>query len=221
MRKIVGAAFQSIDGVMQAPGGESEDPTGGFAFGGWQAAYMGSPASNAIEPFLKPPFALLLGRRTYDIFAAYWPYAKGEDVEIGRAFDEAEKFVLTHRDEPLAWENSHRVPDMAALRDIKDGDGPDLRIWGSSTLYPALIQAGLLDEVTLFTYPLVLGNGKRVFEPGTPAKAMRCVAQQAYPDGVSVATFRPVGEVKPGNVSAPANNEREASRQEAIAEGRW
>ena len=221
MRRIVGALFQTLDGVMQGPGGHHEDDTGEFALGGWQMGIKDAAAEAAIGKFLDPPFSLLLGRRTYDIFSAYWPYVTGEEAALGQAFTNADKYVLTHRDEPLEWENSHRLANVDALAAVKDRDGPDLRIWGSGTLYPALIAAGLLDELTLFTYPLVLGSGKRTFRDGTPPGAMKLGDHQVTPGGVIVATIRPDGPVKPGAANFAPPNPREEARQTAMADGRW
>ena len=221
MRRIVGAVFQTLDGVMQAPGGKSEDPTDGFTHGGWQMGYSDEVAEAAIGELLKPPFALLLGRRTYDIFASYWPYVQGEEAGIGESFTKAEKYVLTNGNAPLDWENSHRVASMDELAKIKEGDGPDLRIWGSGAIYPGLIEAGLLDELTLLTYPLVLGQGKRTFRDGTPASALKLTRHETGPSGVLITTFEPGGEIpKGGNHQAPPN-EREAQRQHAMESGRW
>jgi dihydrofolate reductase len=221
MRKIVGAVFQTLDGVMQAPGGPSEDSTDGFTQGGWQMGFKDEDAGAAIGKFLDPSYALLLGRRTYDIFSSYWPFVEGEEAALGEAFTKADKYVLTHRDEPLEWENSHRLADIAALAAVKAGDGPELRIWGSGTLYPALIAAGLLDELTLFTYPLVVGGGKRTFRDDTPPGAMKLVDHQITPGGVIIATVRPDGPVKPGTANLAPPNPREEARQAAMADGRW
>jgi dihydrofolate reductase len=221
MRKIVGAIFQSLDGVMQAPGGQTEDPTEGFTHGGWQMGYSDKVAEGAIGELLKPPFALLLGRRTYDIFASYWPFVKGEEAGIGEAFTKAEKYVLTRGNSPLDWENSHRLSGMEELAKIKDAEGPDLRIWGSGTIYPSLIETGLLDELTLLTYPLLLGSGKRTFRDGTPMTALKLSKHETGPGGVSVATFRPGGEVPKGSVNLAPPNESEERRQQAMADGSW
>ena len=221
MRKIVGTVFQSLDGVMQAPGGPSEDPTDGFTHGGWQMAYSDNVAEASIGEMLKPPFALLLGRRTYDIFASYWPFVKGEEAGIGESFTKADKYVLTHGNAPLEWENSHRLSGIAELRKVKEGDGPDLRIWGSGTLYPALIESGLLDQLMLVTYPLVLGSGKRTFRDGTPAAALKLRKHETGPSGALITTFEPAGEIKTGAANAVPPNEREEKRQRAMAEGGW
>src|SRR3982751_1206254 len=149
MRRIVGAAFSTLDGVIQGPGGPSEDTTGGFRFSGWLPPVGDEAINDKIGELFGRPFDLLLGRRTYDIFAAYWPYAPDEMAAIRDPFDDCTKYVVTHRDEPLHWRNSQRVEKVADLRAIKQSDGSDIVIQGSSTLYPQLLEAGLLDELTL------------------------------------------------------------------------
>lgn len=221
MRRIVGTVFQTIDGVMQAPGGESEDPTHGFAHGGWQMGYHDPEANAALGKAFVPPYSLLLGRRTYEIFASYWPYVQGENAEMGKAFTQADKFVLTHSGAPLEWENSHRLTDLDALAEVKRGDGPDMRIWGSTTLFPQLLKAGLLDELNVFTYPLVLGDGKRLFGDGTPAGGFTVQDRGTGSAGVSWATLVPGAKIP----DAPANeippNPRNDRRQKAMHEGNW
>ena len=138
MRKLTGAVFQSLDGVMQAPGGPEEDPTGGFRFGGWVAALLGrGHGRRSSKIYRRPDYDLLLGKRTYDIFSAYWPY--NQDIPIGAKFQRINKYVLTHSNEPLRWENSHKLSgDTAdAVAELKRSEGRDLLIQGSSTLYRA------------------------------------------------------------------------------------
>ena len=221
MRRIVGAILQTLDGVMQAPGGKSEDPTDGFTHGGWQMGYSDKVAESVIGELLKPPFGLLLGRRTYDIFASYWPYVTGEERAIGESFTKADKYVLTHGDAPLDWENSHRLSGMDELASVKESEGPELRIWGSGTIYPALIEAGLLDSLTLLTYPLVLGSGKRTFRDGTPVTALKLARHDTGPSGVLVTRFEPGGEIPQGSLNQAPPNEREDRRQAAMAGGNW
>ncbi|WP_037499063.1 dihydrofolate reductase family protein [Sphingomonas jaspsi] len=221
MRKIVGTVFQSLDGVMQAPGGPSEDPTDGFALGGWQFGFPDEEAGAAIGPSLMPPYSLLLGRRTYDIFASYWPYHDGQDKEIADDFNAAEKFVMTRHDAPLDWAGSRRVSGFDALAEIKQGDGPDLQIWGSSTLYPGLIERGMLDRLTILTYPVVLGSGKRTFAPGSPPTTLRFESGKTTSRGTAVAVFVPELCVATGESPAAKANAHEAKRQQAIAEGKW
>jgi len=216
MRSIVGATFVSLDGVMQAPGGPGEDWTVGFANGGWLPAMFDDQAGEAIDTLFTEPFDLLLGRRTYDIFAAYWPFAKGENKPMGEMFDRVGKCVVTRPYEPLVWQNSHRLAGLDALAELKRGDGPDLIIQGSSTLYPQLLAAGLIDRLTLMIFPLILGSGKRLFGDGTPPGAMKMVDHKVSPGGNIIATYEPSGEVKLGTFASPSPSEREQERQEQM-----
>lgn len=240
MRRIRGAAFLSLDGVMQAPGGPSEDPTGGFAHGGWLPQFFDEDVGAAIDAFFGNSYDLLLGRRTYDIFAAYWPYVGGEAtgigevfdrtgkeegevaaIEMGEAFTRANKYVLTRGSPDLGWSNSHGLGSMDDVRRVKEGDGPDLVIQGSSTLYPALLEAGLLDRLTLMTFPVVLGQGKRLFGDGTPARALKLVEQTLTRTGAVIATYEPAGGIEHGWAGPQSTSAREKARQQAMAEGRW
>lgn len=223
MRRIIGAAFVSLDGVMQAPGGKTEDPTGGFDQGGWQFKFPDPAADETLGPLLDGQYDLLLGRRTYDIFAAYWPYVKGEEAGIGEAFTRAGKYVLTHGSQPLEWNNSHRLGGIEDVARLKAGDGPELRIWGSSTLYPGLLAAGLIDRLVVMTYPLTLGKGKRLFGEGTPPGALKMVDHKVTPAGTVIAAYEPAGPI-PAEAPwqpEPATSAREQQRQKSIAEGRW
>ena len=221
MRKIVGAAFVSLDGVMQAPGGPSEDPTGGFRFGGWLPPVSDDSIDAKISELFGRPFDLLLGRRTYEIFAAYWPYAPDEMAAIRDPFDACTKYVLTHCDEPLGWQNSRPVGSIDALRELKQGDGPDLIIQGSSMLYPQLLEAGLLDELTLMISPIVLGGGKRLFGNGTPPRTLQMTGHNISDRGNIIASYKPSGPVDTGTYVVGEPSEREQVRQAAMAEGRW
>ena len=221
MRKIIGATFVSLDGVMQGPGGPGEDPTGGFPFSGWLPPVGDDAIDDKIGELFGRPFDLLLGRRTYDIFAGYWPYAPDEMAEIRNPFNACTKYVLTHRDAPLAWENSQRVDGLAGLRAIKQGDGPDLVIQGSSTLYPQLLEADLLDELTLMISPVVLGQGKRLFGDGTPPRTLKMTDHRVSLGGSIVATFVPAGPVEIGTYVNTPPSEREQARQAAMKDGSW
>ena len=221
MRKLTGAAFVSLDGVMQAPGGPTEDPTGGFTLGGWLAPFFDDAVGRRVDTLFGGDFDLLLGRRTYDIFAAYWPFVKGDDKALGEKFDRAAKYVLTSKDAPLEWANSHRLASVADLAEIKRGPGPRLIIQGSSTLYPQLLESGLLDELVLMTFPVMLGSGKRLLGEGTPAQAMRMSAHEVTATGNVIATYTPNGEVKPGNFSTTKPSEAELKRRDKMAKGNW
>jgi dihydrofolate reductase len=240
MRKIRGSAFVSLDGIMQAPGGPTEDPSGGFAHGGWLPSFFDEDVGGAIDAFFGQEYDLLLGRRTYEIFAAYWPYIGGETTGIGEVFDRtgkdegeaaaiamgeaftcADKYVLTRGSPDLGWSNSHKLGSFEELRVLCEGDGPDLLIQGSSTLYPGLLAAGLLDQLTVMTFPVVLGQGKRLFGEGTPALALKQVEQIVTRTGAVIATYEPAGPVDHGWAGPQSTSAREQARQAAIAEGRW
>lgn len=221
MRRIVGAAFITLDGVIQGPGGPTEDPTGGFQYSGWLPPVGDEGIEEKIGELFGRPFDLLLGRRTYDIFAAYWPYAPDEMADIRNPFNACTKYVVSHGHRPLAWENSERVDNIEALRAIRQGEGPDLVIQGSSTLYPQLLAAGLLDELTLMISPVVLGQGKRLFGNGTPPRTLRMVSHKASAGGNIVATYEPAGPVETGSYVTGEPSEREQARQAAMAGGNW
>jgi dihydrofolate reductase len=220
MRRIIGGMFISLDGVIQAPGGPVEDPTGDFAHGGWMFPVADDQVGSAIGDFFSQPYDLLLGRRTYDIFAAYWPYVDGEGTAMGEAFTAANKYVLTRGDQPLPWANSHRMRDMEDIAMLKHGDGPDLLIQGSSMTYPALLAAGLLDRLVLYTFPIVLGSGKRLFGQGTPPSTLKLVSHQVSTGGTIIATYEPMGPVKTGSFGS-IESAREDERQAKMKDGTW
>ena len=215
MRKIIGGIFQSLDGVMQAPGGPPEDPTGGFEFGGWSATFWDDKMGAAMGGLFGGPFDLLLGRKTYEIFAAHWPFVGPEDP-IGPAFTNANKYVLTRGSEPLEWQNSHRLADIAAVGKVKEGDGPDILIQGSTTLYPQLLAAGLIDRLFVMTFPVVLGKGKRLFGTGTPSGALKLSSHDVSSTGVVIATYEPAGSVPIGTFELAEPSPAEIKRRERI-----
>jgi len=220
MRKLTGAVFSTLDGVIQGPGGPSEDTTGGFRFSGWLPPVGDDAIDEKIGELFGRPFDLLLGRRTYEIFSAYWPFAPDEMADIRDPFDKCTKYVLTHSDEPLEWQNSRKV-GIEDLREIKEGEGPDIVIQGSSTLYPQLIEAGLLDELTLMISPIVLGQGKRLFGGGTPPRTLKMTGHKVSDKGSIIATYEPAGPVEIGTYVTTPPSEREEERQAAMAEGTW
>jgi dihydrofolate reductase len=218
MRKIIGAAFSTLDGVIQGPGGPSEDTTGGFRFSGWLPPVGDDAIDAKIGELFGRKFDLLLGRRTYEIFSAYWPFAPAEMAEIRDPFDRCTKYVLTHSDEPLEWQNSQKV-SIEDLRKIKEGDGPDIVVQGSSTLYPQLIEAGLLDELTLMISPIILGQGKRLFGDGTPPRTLKMTGHKVSDKGSVIVTYEPAGPVEIGTYVTTPPSEREEKRQAAMAGG--
>lgn len=220
MRKLTGAMFLSLDGVMQAPGGPSEDPTGGFAHGGWATSYFDETLFGAIGEWFTPPYALLLGRRTYDIFAAHWPYAEGEDAEMGAALTAADKYVVTSSDLTSSWANTHRLADIDAVATLKASDGPDLLIQGSSTLYPQLIARGLIDRLAVMTFPVLVGTAKRPWGD-IPGNALTLVDHKVSASGVTVATYEPAGAIPIGSFALAEESPEEQARQRRMHEGSW
>ena len=221
MRKLTGAAFVSLDGVSQAPGGPTEDRTGDFDQGGWVFGIGDDVINPVLGELFKPPYALLLGRRTYDIFSAYWPFVEGEMADMGGALSAADKYVVTHGNQQLGWANSYRVNSIAAIRTLKESNGPDLLIQGSSTLYPPLLEAGLIDELVLMTFPVILGTGKRIFSDGTPSVSMRLLEHQVGEKGVIVTRWAPSGPIPTVEHPHPSTSAAEAERQRRMKEGTW
>lgn len=215
MRKLTGGVFQSLDGVMQAPGGPTEDWTQGFTLGGWSTSFWDDAMGQAMASLFSAPFDLLLGRKTYEIFAAHWPYV-GADDPIGPAFDKAGKYVLTRSDEPFEWVNSHRLGGIADVAALKQTEGPDLLIQGSSTLYPQLLAEGLIDRLFLMTFPVVLGQGKRLFGQGTSSGAWKMVDHLTSTTGVMMATYLPAGPVPIGSFQQSEPSPAEQRRQERM-----
>ena len=183
MRKLTGAVFQSLDGVMQAPGGPEEDPTNHFKYGGWSFHFWDESLEKPFGEVIEADYDLLLGKRTYDIFSAYWPH--NQEMEIGAKFQRINKYVLTHSDEPLGWEHSHKLSgDTAeAVTELKRSEGRDLLIQGSSTLYAPLLAAGLIDRLILMIFPVMLGTGKSI---SMPTKTPVVGDRSTWPNGGSL-----------------------------------
>ena len=166
---------------------------------------------------------MLLGRRTFEIFAAYWPYVEGDGAAMGEAFTHANKYVLTRGDQPLGWANSHGLNSIDDVAALKQGDGPDLIIQGSSTIYPGLLAAGLIDRLMLMTFPVTLGKGKRLFGDGTPTTMLRMVDHTVTAKGTVIATYERGGTLPafPPFGPQPSTSSREADRKRRMAEGGW
>lgn len=227
MRKIVVGAFVSLDGVMQAPGGPEEDPTGGFAHGGWTVPYWDDTAGAAMGKTFSEPLDLLLGRKTYDIFAAHWPHvqqdpaASGFDAlngDIARKFNAMTKYVATHRPETLAWQNSEALGSdvVARLRALKKEDGPMLLTQGSSELVHTLLEHDLVDELRLLVYPVLLGRGKRLFTERADPAAFKLASSIVSPSGVIVAIYERAGEVKTGSFALAEPTQAELERRKDL-----
>ncbi|MGH8112319.1 MAG: dihydrofolate reductase family protein [Rhodanobacteraceae bacterium] len=202
MRKLIVPAFISLDGVVQAPGGPEEDTSGGFAHGGWVWPYADG-SDEVMDGVFKRPFELLLGRRTYDIFAAYWPHvAEGAPHRgIADLFNGTAKHVATHHSDTLAWQNSQALrPEIAtAVRELKRGNGTDLVTQGSSDLVHQLLATDLIDELRLLVYPILLGPGKRLFDDRSQASAFRLEQSKATSTGVLINRYVRAGELQTGS----------------------
>ena len=201
MRKVIAAVFVSLDGVMQAPGGPDEDRSGGFELGGWTFPYFDEEAGAVMGELFAEPFDLLLGRKTYDIFNAYWPVAPNSETPIGQAFNAATKYVATRSDDAFTWENTIALRGEAAadVARLRQEDGPRLLIQGNSVLIQSLQAKGLIDVYRLLIFPLVLGKGKRVFgEEGKPQE-LKLEQHKLFSTGVMLASYTPCGEVRTGS----------------------
>lgn len=197
MRKIRIIEHISLDGVIQAPGGPKEDPD--YPHGGWAAPHADPAAGEAIVAGQGKTFDLLLGRRTYDIWSGYWP--KAGSSPMADSINSATKYVATHRPDSLGWGPAEDLGTdiVEGVRRIKAKDGPDLIVWGSSTLTPMLLEHGLADEVLLLVVPVLLGTGKRLFAEGTPPRQLSLVGSKAVSSGVIISTYRPSGPLRTGS----------------------
>jgi dihydrofolate reductase len=215
MRKIVAGAMVSLDGIMQAPGGPDEDPTGGFRYGGWVAPHFDNKMGEIIGEMFSRPFDLLLGRKTYDIFAAYWPYVEKDDA-IGPLFDRVTKFVATRNpDFKPSWQNSRMLghDPVAALKELKQEDGPDLLTQGSTDFLKTLLAHGLVDEFDVSVFPVILGKGKQLFGDEARPMGLKLVSVQSSPSGVVVTKYVPDGEVRTGSFASETPTEAELERR--------
>jgi len=202
MRKIIVAEHISLDGIIQSPGSPEEDPSGDFRLGGWTVPYDDEAIGQAVQDMLSQPFELLLGRRTYDIWAAYWPHVPVDSPAHGIAelFNSVPKHVATHRADTLDWQNSHALkgdlPD--AIRTLKQQDGADLLTWGSGDMLRQLFAAGLVDELRLTIYPVILGRGKRLFDDNAQPSAFTLAHSTIADSGAMLASYVRSGEVRTG-----------------------
>ncbi len=212
MRKVRLSTFLTLDGVMQAPGGPTEDWTGGFPYGGWLAPHLDETVGEMMEGWIGRDYDLLLGRKTYEIFAAHWPE---QDDEIGRTFNAIDKFVVAGPDTPMTWANSQRLEGdpVDALRRLKRSGDRDLLIQGSAQLVQALLAADVIDEITLMVFPIVLGQGKRLFRDGIAATAWRMTVTRHSPSGVICSRYVRAGSVETAAIAPQVQNDREQARQ--------
>jgi dihydrofolate reductase len=222
MRKVIVGAFVSMDGVMQAPGGPDEDPTGGFKYGGWVAPMADTDPvfGEEIGKLFGQPYDLLLGRKTYEIFAAHWPYAEGgPDDEIAKQFNRITKYVATKSgDVDTSWDKTVVLGDAAKdVAKLKREDGPALVTQGSTEIVHALLAAGLVDEIHVFMFPVLLGKGKRLFDTNGLPSAYKLTHSQVSPMGLIVATYVPAGEVQHMTIRGAENpSKAELARRERM-----
>jgi dihydrofolate reductase len=199
MRKLVVSTFLTLDGVMQAPGGPGEDDSGCFTHGGWSVRYWDEHMGQVMGAAMSTPFDLVLGRRTYDIFAAYWPHAPEEAG--AKPLNDATKYVASRSRPTLEWAGSVLIEGDAAegVAALKEGDGPELQVHGSGNLVQTLLRHHLVDEFRLWVFPVVLGSGKRLFADGTVPTGLSLVDSTVSTTGVVIGTYEPAGEVVTGS----------------------
>ncbi len=216
MRKILVNTFLSLDGVMQAPGGPGEDPTGGFELGGWSVNYWDDLMGQQMDATLGKPFDLLLGRKTYEIFAAHWPHVTGDPA--ADALNRATKYVVTTTLERADWQPAHLIKGdvVPQLQRLKEQDGPELQVHGSSHLLQTLIQHELVDQYNLWIFPVLLGRGKRLFGDGAIPAGLRLVDSKTSTTGVIIATYEPAGAITPGSFALEQPTESEGERRRTL-----
>jgi dihydrofolate reductase len=203
MRKIITTTFVTLDGVMQAPGGPEEDTSGGFKYGGWSANYWDDMMGKVMDGFMGLPFELLLGKRTYDIFAAYWPHDK-QAPNIAKPFNSTRKYVVSHKPAELSWKNSKLITGddvVVQIKKLKEEDGPDLWVHGSGNLIQTLLANHLIDTLHVWTFPVTVGSGKRLFAEGAQADGLKLVDSKVSTTGVMIATYEPAGPLKTGSLA--------------------
>jgi dihydrofolate reductase len=218
MRQLVAQTMVTLDGVMQAPGGPEEDPTGGFAHGGWAVPHFDPVLGQIIDEAMAKPFDLVLGRKTYEIFAAHWPHDEGP---IADRLNDAAKHVASRTLERLEWRNSFLIEGdvPSGVARLKEQDGPELQVHGSGDLIQTLLAHDLVDELRLSVFPVVVGPGKRLFGDGTVPAAFELVDSKASTSGVLIGTYRRAGELPTGSFAFEEPTEAEVERREAMRAG--
>ncbi|MEW5985119.1 MAG: dihydrofolate reductase family protein [Chloroflexota bacterium] len=196
MRKLVVLTFVSLDGVMQAPGGKGEDPSGGFDLEGWVVRYFDETLGDEMTRQMSQPFDLLVGRKTYEIFATYWPHQSSDEP-----INKAKKYMVSNEAIQTGWEETIQIDGdvVAEIEKLKQQDGPMLQVHGSSHLIQTLLANDLVDELWLKVFPVTLGKGKRLFGEGTVPAAFRLTEAKPSPSGVIIASYKRDGEVKFGS----------------------
>jgi dihydrofolate reductase len=219
MRKIIVGAMVSLDGVMQAPGGPWEDPTQGFKFGGWVMPYFGQEFGEELDRLFNEKFDLLLGRKTYEIFAAYWPYYdEGESAGgIAKRFNEIKKYVVSRSGQvDTSWAGSVRLRDIADLKRLRQEGGPNLVTQGSTELVHSLLADDLVDGMTIFTLPIVLGGGKKLFADGSTPHSFKLTSSRVSSNGILIGHYERGGGIHLGDTALDSPSEREVARRERM-----
>ena len=219
MRKLVVGAMVSLDGVMQAPGAPNEDPTRGFKYGGWVMPYFDETFGEELDRLFSEDFDLLLGRKTYEIFAAYWPYydEAAPDGGIARRFNSITKYAVSGSGEvETGWARSELLRGIADVKHLKESHGPRLLTQGSTQLVHALLAEDLVDQISMFTVPVVLGRGKKLFADGSVPHAFRLTGSRVSPNGVIAGHYERAGEIEVGDTSSETPSERELARRERV-----
>jgi dihydrofolate reductase len=222
MRRLIASTFASLDGIMQAPGGPEEDPTGGFALGGWMFRYGVDGKDISAAGLDGKDRDLVLGRKTYQIFEAYWPY-QPEGHPIATTLNAARKYVASRTLTVLHWNDSTllRGDVVSAINALKAEPGLDLQIIGSGNLIQTLQRASVIDEYNVWTFPVVLGRGKRLFSERAEPSALRLVRSQVSSSGVVMSTYVPDGDIQPGTFASAEPTEKELARRQLMADDMW
>jgi dihydrofolate reductase len=220
MRKLIVLSFISLDGVMQAPGGPEEDPTGGFKHEGWVFGYFDDFLLKVMVKQMSKPFDLLLGRITYEIFAAHWPYANTSENPFAARINNAKKYVASKKLTKLDWNNSELIKGdiWNEIKKIKEQDGPEIQVHGSGNLIQMLLKHDLVDELWLKVFPITLGAGKRLFAEGTIPAGFKLLESEISPSGVIIASYERAGEVKAGSLGLETPSEAELARRKRLKE---
>ena len=219
MRKIIVGAMVSMDGVMQAPGGPTEDPTRGFKFGGWVTPYFDQVFGEEIDRLFKEEFDLLLGRKTYEIFAAHWPYYDEDapDGAIAKLFNKIKKYAVSRSGQvDTSWAGTVLLRDIADVERLKQEDGPNLVTQGSTELVHALLANDLVDAMSIFTVPVVLGGGKKLFADGSAPHSFHLSRSRVSSTGLIIGHYERQGEIRIGDTALDSPSDREVARQERM-----
>ena len=217
MRKLIVNTFMTLDGVMQAPGGPPEDPSGGFTYGGWSVNYWDEIMGQTMDKFMGMPFDLILGRKTYQIFAAHWPYS---DEPGADQLNNAKKYVASRTLNQVDWNNSTLLKGdvVQEIRKLKEQSGPELQVHGSSNFIQTLLKHNLIDEYHIWVFPVVIGSGKRLFGQGTLPSGLTLIDIESSSTGVIMATYEPAGELNTGSFELENPSKAEIERRRLLRE---